>query len=133
MHIAAALGTPTLSLFAGPSIPHESGASHPGARSLTARLPCLPCARPDQCGIQHACQRDITPAAVLALLDGRDPGPGLQAWRADLRHGLLWQDPAPSPTAQAWLRQFLPHLPPVAAPPHPGLQAKLPLLHQLIG
>lgn len=124
MHLAAMLGTPTLSLFSGPSIPQDTGAWAEGARTLTARLPCLPCAKPEDCTISLACRDALTPDAVMELLEGRPiSDPAVQGARAAFQHGVLTQFPVPgagsgsgpgsSPLAAAWLRRFLPWLPPL--------------------
>jgi len=78
-HLAAALGTPVVTLF-GPTDPARS-APRGRAISLTHAVPCAPCFY-RVCPIEHPCLRDL-PAArvrdtVLALLDGgmRPPDTG---------------------------------------------------------
>lgn len=63
-HIAAALGTPTITLF-GPIDPRWSENYQPGAVHLRLPLDCSPCGR-RVCPLKHhRCLRDLTPEAVL--------------------------------------------------------------------
>jgi heptosyltransferase-2 len=68
MHIASAMGTPTVAIFGptvpdfgfGPLSPHASIVGHDS-------LPCRPCDRhgPQRCPLgHHRCMRELTPAAV---------------------------------------------------------------------
>lgn len=71
MHIAAALGVPTVSLF-GPTNPRRTGPYSPAAEVLQHRLPCMPCYR-RTCPLgHHDCMGKLTPdvvaRAVLARL-----------------------------------------------------------------
>lgn len=70
MHIAAALGTPTVALF-GPSGDIEWGPWQVPHRVVTTSHPCRPCGR-DGCGGSKVsdCLTTITAAQVLAALDG---------------------------------------------------------------
>lgn len=61
-HLAAALGTPAVTLF-GPTDPALSAPRGP-ARVLTHPVPCAPCFY-RTCPIDHPCLRDLAPAAVL--------------------------------------------------------------------
>lgn len=60
-HLAAALGTPAVTLF-GPTDPALSAPRGP-ARVLTHPVPCAPCFY-RTCPIDHPCLRDLAPAAV---------------------------------------------------------------------
>jgi heptosyltransferase II len=60
-HLAAALGTPAVTLF-GPTDPALS-APRGAARVLTHPVPCAPCFY-RACPIDHPCLRDLAPSAV---------------------------------------------------------------------
>jgi heptosyltransferase-2 len=60
-HLAAALGTPAVTLF-GPTDPALSAPRGP-ARVLTHPVPCAPCFY-RTCPIDHPCLRDLAPTAV---------------------------------------------------------------------
>jgi len=60
-HLAAALGTPAVTLF-GPTDPALSAPRGP-ARVLTHPVPCAPCFY-RTCPIDHPCLRDLAPARV---------------------------------------------------------------------
>lgn len=60
-HLAAALGTPAVTLF-GPTDPALSAPRGP-VRVLTHPVPCAPCFY-RQCPIDHPCLRDLAPGAV---------------------------------------------------------------------
>jgi heptosyltransferase-2 len=60
-HLAAALGTPTVTLF-GPTDPALSAPRGPGT-VVRHRVPCAPCFY-RSCPIEHPCMRDITAAEV---------------------------------------------------------------------
>jgi heptosyltransferase II len=67
LHVAAALGTPSIGIF-GPTSPWHWAPLNPLAAIVQARaeLPCRPCHKP-QCRVgHHRCMRDIAPEAVLA-------------------------------------------------------------------
>ena len=67
MHIAAAIGTPTMGIF-GPTSPYH-WASLNGLAAVIKRpvdLPCQPCHRPICTQNDHACMRDIPAAEVVA-------------------------------------------------------------------
>lgn len=74
-HLAAALGTPVVTLF-GPTDPRLSAPRGP-AEAITHPVPCAPCFYRD-CPIEHPCLRGIEPAEVcarvLARLAGAPPG-----------------------------------------------------------
>lgn len=101
MHIAFALGTPTVCLF-GPGSPAHYGASGPRVRILYEPVCCSPCIfeveRPP-CDGNNTCMQLIDPATVerafreLLALTGREPAAPRQ------RHGdePIWFDPAGRP------------------------------------
>lgn len=63
-HIAAAVGTPTITLF-GPIDPRWSENYQPGAVKLHLSLDCSPCGK-RVCPLgHHRCMRDLTPDSVL--------------------------------------------------------------------
>lgn len=66
LHVAAALGTPTIGIF-GPTSPWHWAPLNPLAGVIEAptELPCRPCHKP-VCRLgHHRCMTDISPAAVL--------------------------------------------------------------------
>lgn len=69
MHIAAAMGTPTIALF-GPSGNIEWGPWQVPCRVLVSNHPCRPCGR-DGCGGSKVseCLTAITPSTVLSSID----------------------------------------------------------------
>ena len=62
VHMAAAVGTPTLVLF-GPTDPARTGPYGEGHRLMTAPLSCRPCFS-RECREQNTCLKAIAPAAV---------------------------------------------------------------------
>ncbi len=87
MHLAAAVGTRTLSLFLGQAYPHETGPYGEGHWIVHSRIACAPCSHGVSCGFP-ACHADVPPAwfgelAARAAL-GESPA-GVEALpRADL-------------------------------------------------
>ena len=65
MHMAAAVGTPVLSLFFGTAYPWETGPYGYGHFILYADLPCAPCLDPDRCERGHLCKAVMTPSVVM--------------------------------------------------------------------
>ena len=68
LHVAAALGTPSIGIF-GPTSPWHWAPLNPLAATVetTTALPCRPCHKP-VCRLQHhRCMRDISPDQVLAV------------------------------------------------------------------
>jgi heptosyltransferase-2 len=65
-HLAAALGTPTVTLF-GPTDPALTAPRSPRARTVRGEAPCAPCFLAT-CPIDHACLAGIAPEAVAALV-----------------------------------------------------------------
>jgi len=69
-HLAAAVGTPTVTLF-GPTDPRRTAPRSRAAVAVEGRAPCAPCFLP-RCPIDHVCMRDITAASVaLAVEEAR--------------------------------------------------------------
>lgn len=70
MHLAAALGTPTVAVF-GPTDPRETGPSGGQARVVREPVDCSPCLFRD-CPIDHRCMERVSPervaGAALSLL-----------------------------------------------------------------
>jgi len=67
LHVAAALGTPSIGIF-GPTSPWHWAPLNPlaGTIEATTELPCRPCHEP-VCRLgHHRCMRDIAPDQVLA-------------------------------------------------------------------
>ena len=63
MHLAAALGRPTVAIF-GSTSPLWTSASSPWVRNLYAAYPCSPCYR-RTCAIGYGCLRSIPPEAAV--------------------------------------------------------------------
>jgi ADP-heptose:LPS heptosyltransferase len=80
MHLAAALGVPTVGLF-GPTNPRHHGPWGEPGRSVVLRtgIPCSPCAKPQRraCPV-NACLTELSPRRVFeagrALLEAAAPG-----------------------------------------------------------
>ncbi|HEV7633884.1 MAG TPA: lipopolysaccharide heptosyltransferase II [Bradyrhizobium sp.] len=70
MHIAAALGTPTMGIF-GPTSPHLWGPLNGLAATVQTRtvVPCQPCHRPVCTMNDHRCMRDIPASEVVAIAE----------------------------------------------------------------
>jgi heptosyltransferase-2 len=70
MHIAAAIGTPTIGIF-GPTAPHLWGPLNPLAATIQTKtfVPCQPCHRPVCTMNDHACMRDIPAVDVAAITE----------------------------------------------------------------
>jgi lipopolysaccharide heptosyltransferase II len=68
MHIAAALGTPTMGIF-GPTSPHLWGPLNGLAATVQTKtvVPCQPCHRPVCTMNDHRCMRDIPPSEVVEI------------------------------------------------------------------
>ncbi len=67
-HLAAAVGTPTVTLF-GPTDPRLTAPRSRAALSVQGRAPCAPCFL-ERCPIDHVCMRDITPSSVARAVAG---------------------------------------------------------------
>lgn len=66
-HLAAAVGTPTVTLF-GPTDPGLTAPRGPAARKIEGPAPCAPCFLP-RCPIDHVCMRSITAASVAEAVE----------------------------------------------------------------
>jgi heptosyltransferase-2 len=66
LHVAAALGTPSIGIF-GPTSPWHWAPLNPLAATIetTTELPCQPCHKPTCRLLHHRCMRDITTEQVL--------------------------------------------------------------------
>lgn len=64
MHMAQAVGTPTLAIF-GPTDPDTLGPRHSPHRVASLRVSCSPC-RHRECPIGHICLKDLSVEHVLA-------------------------------------------------------------------
>lgn len=71
MHIAAAVGTPTIGIF-GPTSPQLWGPLNPLAATVQTRttVPCQPCHTPVCHMNNHACMRDIPAVDVADIIQG---------------------------------------------------------------
>ena len=67
MHLAAALGTPTVAVF-GSTSPVWSGAPAPWVRALYAAYPCSPCFR-RTCPIGYGCLRSIVASRAIGAAE----------------------------------------------------------------
>jgi heptosyltransferase II len=67
-HLAAAVGTPTVTLF-GPTDARLTAPRSSSALSVQGRAPCAPCFL-KRCPIDHVCMRDITAASVALAVAG---------------------------------------------------------------
>ena len=67
LHVAAALGTPSIGIF-GPTSPWHWAPLNPLAATIetSSALPCRPCHKPVCRLVHHRCMRDIPPDDVLA-------------------------------------------------------------------
>jgi heptosyltransferase-2 len=67
LHVAAALGTPSIGIF-GPTSPWHWAPLNPLAAVIEteSELPCRPCHKPTCRLVHHRCMRDISPDEVLA-------------------------------------------------------------------
>ncbi len=76
MHLATAVGTPTVALF-GSTDPALTGPYDDRSRVLYAHLPCAPCGKHPICGGRWDCMRVLTPTdvalAVREILRERKP------------------------------------------------------------
>ena len=86
MHLAAALGAPTLGIF-GPTSPRTSHPLGAAAHALWAEVECAPCYR-RECPIDHRCMGRLDPESIwpvaASLLEGRSPASPLLAPRPAL-------------------------------------------------
>jgi len=70
MHVAAALGTPTMGIF-GPTSPHLWGPLNGLAATIQTKtaVPCQPCHRPVCTMNDHRCMREIPASEVAAIAE----------------------------------------------------------------
>jgi heptosyltransferase I len=69
MHVAAALGKPVIGIF-GPTEPRRTGPYGQIGQILQAKLPCIPCMKPDCTYFKPLeCLRLVSPAAVAAQVN----------------------------------------------------------------
>ncbi len=68
MHVAAALGVPTIAIF-GPTNEHETAPLGPRVEMVVGVAHCRPC-KLRHCPIDHRCMTSITPEAVLERIRG---------------------------------------------------------------
>lgn len=111
MHLAAAVGTPILSLFLGPAFCHETGPYGSGHVVLQAMADCSPCVENASGCTNPVCREGLTPSLVEAaaawMLSGSDvpfpardgPAPvGVQALvSAQDRFGTIYEPLWPIP------------------------------------
>jgi ADP-heptose:LPS heptosyltransferase len=69
MHLAAAVGTPVLSLFFGTAYPWETGPYGPGHFVLYSDVPCAPCSDPASCERAHECKEMMRPPVMLRAFE----------------------------------------------------------------
>jgi heptosyltransferase II len=69
LHVAAAIGTPSIGIF-GPTSPWHWAPLNPLAAVIETRteLPCRPCHKPTCRLVHHRCMRDIPAADVMAAV-----------------------------------------------------------------
>jgi heptosyltransferase-2 len=69
LHVAAALGTPTVGIF-GPTSPWHWAPLNPLAATIetASKLDCQPCHKPVCRFVHHRCMRDIPPEQVFAAV-----------------------------------------------------------------
>jgi heptosyltransferase-2 len=70
LHVAAAIGTPSIGIF-GPTSPWHWAPLNPLAATIETRtaLPCRPCHKPTCRLDHHRCMRDIAASGVLAAVE----------------------------------------------------------------
>jgi heptosyltransferase-2 len=70
LHVAAAIGTPTMGIF-GPTSPYHWAPLNGLAATIQTKtpLPCQPCHRPVCTRNDHRCMKDIPAAEVLAIAE----------------------------------------------------------------
>jgi heptosyltransferase-2 len=75
MHVASALGVPTVAVF-GSTDPAATGPLGPGTRVIRNPVPCAPCLQ-RECGGDFACMLAVTPEAVWkTMIDLKASMPG---------------------------------------------------------
>jgi heptosyltransferase-2 len=79
-HVAAAVGTPVVTLF-GPTDPRLTAPVGDGHAALWTRPPCAPCFRP-RCPIDHRCLRALSVDDVLSAVRARLPSSSARSARS---------------------------------------------------
>jgi heptosyltransferase-2 len=74
MHVAAALGVPTVAVF-GPSDERETAPAGPSTRTVRQRVDCSPCLF-KECPIDHRCMTRVEESAVYQAAMELWPAPG---------------------------------------------------------
>jgi hypothetical protein len=104
-HLAAAVGTPVLSLCFGSALSHETGPYGRGHLIVEPTLACFPCSFHVECP-RFRCQEQVKPEAVLQIAlarltaeDHHSPAvpdnslfDDLQVWRTDFDHDGFWME-----------------------------------------
>ena len=95
MHLAAAVGTPTCSIFLGPAYPHETGPYGEGHWMVHSRVACAPCNHQVRCGLP-ICHTDVPPEWLAEvcrrILTGSEPDSVSRLPRADLLRSRFDED-----------------------------------------
>ncbi|RJP79184.1 MAG: glycosyltransferase family 9 protein [Candidatus Zixiibacteriota bacterium] len=91
-HVAAAVGTPVLSLCFGSALSHETGPYGQGHAVIEAAMDCFPCNFQVQC-TRYRCQERVQPEAVSLAVRNMLERPAYEIWPDDPRfEGLnLWR------------------------------------------
>lgn len=94
LHVASAVGTPSVSLFFATALPWETGPWLPGCLILQVEMDCAPCSHHVQC--PHVMCRERIPAelvrdAALRLLHAQGLSPAPQAGWAERPGTLVWE------------------------------------------
>jgi ADP-heptose:LPS heptosyltransferase len=69
LHMAAAVGTPTVSLFYGSASPWETCPYGKGHLIIYSDLPCAPCKNTDQCRLDGFCKNLFSSSSVVGVMD----------------------------------------------------------------
>ena len=69
MHIAAAMKTPTVSVFYGAAYPWQTGPYGENHLMLYSEMPCSPCKKPDECPHDKICRKRIRSSSIVGLLE----------------------------------------------------------------
>ncbi len=91
LHVAAAVGTPTVGIF-GPTSPWHWAPLNPLAATIQARneLPCRPCHKPVCRFGHHRCMTEITPDDVLFGHKPRARDGGCGPMNPQIRHNAVF-------------------------------------------
>jgi ADP-heptose:LPS heptosyltransferase len=95
MHLAAAVGTPTCSIFLGPAYPHETGPYAEDHWVVHSRIECAPCNHQVQCGYP-VCHTDVPPEwlaeVCVNVVTGEEPQSVPRLPRAELLRSRFDED-----------------------------------------